>query len=401
LSDDVAEHIPGCNMAFRREQLMAIGGFDPRFRIAGDDVDICWRLQERGWTIGFAPTAVVWHHPRNSIKAYLKQQSGYAKAEALLAGKWPEKYNNAGHSTWHGRLYGRGIVESLLPRSRIYHGVWGSAPFQSVYQPCSGNLLLSLTLMPEWYFLLAALGLLTAAGASWRPLLWMSPLLVAGVSLTVMQAARAGQRAVFYPEPCSGLRRVALRFLVGWLHIVQPVARLIGRVRHGLGPWNWSGFVGISPLPTVHSLWSERWDPIETRLSELVAILKDSHAAVMFGGDFDRWDIAIRGGFFGEVRAIAMVEEHEEGRQLCRFRTWPKPPTAALAAVIALAGLAGLAGLDHAWVACASLSVAAGALGLLIYADCAIAMSRWRDAVDRYLDRNRHLHVVAPKSAIG
>ena len=55
----VAEHIPGCNMAFRREALEAIGGFDPQFRIAGDDVDICWRLQERGWTIGFCPAAVV------------------------------------------------------------------------------------------------------------------------------------------------------------------------------------------------------------------------------------------------------------------------------------------------------------------------------------------------------
>ena len=32
--------------------------------------------------MGFAPTAVVWHHRRNSIKTYFKQQRGYAKAEA-------------------------------------------------------------------------------------------------------------------------------------------------------------------------------------------------------------------------------------------------------------------------------------------------------------------------------
>ena len=64
LSDEVAEHIPGCNMAYRLDRLRAIGGFDPRFRIAGDDVDICWRLQERGWTLGFSPAAVVWHHRR-------------------------------------------------------------------------------------------------------------------------------------------------------------------------------------------------------------------------------------------------------------------------------------------------------------------------------------------------
>src|SRR5207248_1822068 len=32
LSDREAEHIPGCNSAFRAEALRAIGGFDPQFR---------------------------------------------------------------------------------------------------------------------------------------------------------------------------------------------------------------------------------------------------------------------------------------------------------------------------------------------------------------------------------
>src|SRR5205823_11280236 len=53
LSDCEAEHIPGCNMAFRKACLEAIGGFDAQFRTAGDDVDACWRLQERGSTLGF------------------------------------------------------------------------------------------------------------------------------------------------------------------------------------------------------------------------------------------------------------------------------------------------------------------------------------------------------------
>src|SRR5437667_132830 len=88
LSDLIAEHIPGCNMAFRKSCLQAIGGFDPQFRVAGDDVDICWRLQKQGWTIGFSPAAMVWHHRRNSVRAYLRQQKGYGKAEALLEKKW-------------------------------------------------------------------------------------------------------------------------------------------------------------------------------------------------------------------------------------------------------------------------------------------------------------------------
>ena len=113
LSDQEAEHIPGCNMAFRKATLQAIGGFDPQFRIAGDDVDVCWRLQKRGWTLGFHPAAMVWHHRRNSIRAYWKQQINYGKAEALLERKWPEKYNAAGHLTWTGRVYGNGHTSLL------------------------------------------------------------------------------------------------------------------------------------------------------------------------------------------------------------------------------------------------------------------------------------------------
>src|SRR5437588_737649 len=45
LSDQEAEHIPGCNMAFRKACLQEIGGFDPNLRVAGDDCDLCWRLQ--------------------------------------------------------------------------------------------------------------------------------------------------------------------------------------------------------------------------------------------------------------------------------------------------------------------------------------------------------------------
>src|SRR5207244_3909825 len=110
VSDTQAEHIPGCNMAFRRTALQAIGGFDEQFRRAGDDVDVCWRLLERGMTIGFSAAGVVWHHRRASVGAYVRQQRGYGEAEALLERKWPEKYNALGHVAWAGRIYGGGVA---------------------------------------------------------------------------------------------------------------------------------------------------------------------------------------------------------------------------------------------------------------------------------------------------
>src|SRR5213594_3978571 len=201
LNDREAEHIPGCNMAFRKESLQAIGGFDPQFRTAGDDVDVCWQLQERGWTLGFHPAALVWHHRRNSVRTYWKQQIGYGRAEAMLERKWPEKYNGPGHVRWTGRLYGSGLTHALgWRRSRVYHGVWGGAPFQSLYQPGS-SLLGSLPQMPEWHLMTASLAGIAALSVAWRPFTLALPLLVAAMVLPVAQAWLSAVRARFPDEP--------------------------------------------------------------------------------------------------------------------------------------------------------------------------------------------------------
>src|SRR5438309_3519962 len=83
LTDVVAEHIPGCNMAFYRWAFQSVGGFDTEYRKAGDDVDFCWRIQQAGWVIAFSPTAIVWHYRRFTLRAFLRQQDGYGEAESL------------------------------------------------------------------------------------------------------------------------------------------------------------------------------------------------------------------------------------------------------------------------------------------------------------------------------
>ena len=54
----------------------AIGGFDPLFRAAGDDVDLCWRLQNDGHAIGFSPAAMVWHFRRNTVQGLSQAADG-------------------------------------------------------------------------------------------------------------------------------------------------------------------------------------------------------------------------------------------------------------------------------------------------------------------------------------
>jgi hypothetical protein len=66
-------------------------------------------------------------------------------------------------------------------------------------------------------------------------------------------------------------------------------------------------------------------------------------AVVRRGGDFDRWDLELRGGLGGSARMLHTVEDHQYG-QIGRFRVWPVWPFALLlvAAVLALLGSAAI-----------------------------------------------------------
>jgi O-antigen biosynthesis protein len=364
LSDQEAEHIPGCNMAYRTATLRAIGGFDTQFRTAGDDVDICWRLQERGQTLGFSPAAVVWHHRRNSVRTYWKQQKGYGKAEALLEQKWPEKYNSAGHPTWAGRVYSSSVKPILGRVARIYHGIWGAAPFQSLYQRAPSTLQ-SLPLMPEWYLVIMTLAALSALGAFWRPLLWTVPFLVIALTASLARATVSAARSSFSGRPRSRMAQVGLKGLTAVLHILQPLARLSGRLQHGLTPWRrWVPEGRPLFRPRVISLWSERWQTPEHRVEAFEKALRGNREVVLRGGEYDRWDLEVRGGLLASARLLMAVEEHGAGSQYIRFRLWPRYSPAGLGVILLFATLSCTAALDGAGIAAVILGMVTGLLAL-------------------------------------
>ena len=373
LSDRVAEHIPGCNMAFRREALTAIGGFDPRFRVAGDDVDICWRLQAQGWTLGFHPAAMVWHHRRNSVRAYWKQQRGYGRAEALLKRKWPGKYSDTGQLTWAGRIYSRSLTRTLdLRRGRVYHGTWGAAPFQRLYEP-GPRTIYSLSLMPEWFLALPVLTGLSALGLEWRPLgLLALPLLAVALLVPVAQGWLSAGKAAFPTAETSRPRRLGMRILTAVLHILHPLARLTGRLQgsSARGPTQ----VGFAvPRPRRMAIWSERGESLEQRLHGIENLLATSGTPVRRGGEWDDWDLEVAAGALGRVRLIAAVEDHGWGAQLVRYRWWPSATTAGCAITLAFTGLALGAALDAAWPVAGVLAGVALVVALRIARQCGVA----------------------------
>ena len=344
ISDLVAEHLPGCNLAVRRDRLQEVGGFDPQFRVAGDDVDLCWRLQEKGCTLGFAPSAVVWHHRRGSLKTYWKQQFHYGIAEALLERKWPEKYNIAGHLSWAGQLYGPGAAAIFGLRERIYHGTWGLALFQSAERVTSEWT--SLPLTPEYYLLIAGFAVASLAGIFVKPLLFLLFPLAFTVALPIWTAAKRAGTVPLQPGFSS-----RSRFTVACLHLLQPVARLCGRFSGGLHPWRYrrlSRFV--FPTARNFTIWSESHLPIEERLTKWEAALRANGYTLRRGREFDRWDLEVRVGFFGGAKLWALAEDHGAGKQLIRVRI---RPTCKFAGWIIFAGLtinALISYFDQLWI---------------------------------------------------
>ncbi len=343
VSDREAEHVPGCNMAFRKSALEEIGGFDERFWAAGDDVDVCWRLQEAGGTLGFSAGAVVMHRRRDSVRRYLKQQYGYGKAEALLERKWPAHYNRAGASRWSGRIYEPPAAGGSRRRALVRYGTWGTGLFQSIYDP-PASALSSLFQMPESLLLIALFAGVSALGLLWPPLLLAVPALLAVMAWVLGTSAVSGWRA--NPAvPGRPLREsLQRRGLTALLYLLQPAARLAGRLRNGLSPWRRRIRPGAAwPRRRTVELWTGEWREPQARIQQLQDALAARGGYVRSGGPFDRWDLDLRTGPLGGVKIRVAVEEHGGGTQLLRARICPLASAGGVLLALLLGALAAVA----------------------------------------------------------
>ncbi len=321
LSDEVAEHIAGCNMAFRRDTLLGLGGFDPVYRAAGDDVDICWRFQDAGHVIGFSPAAIVWHFRRNTVKAYCDQQRGYGKAEALVYSKHPFRFNLFGQAKWLGRIYGDLSTSLLLSRRPvIYSGVFGRGLFQTLYEPPS-SLTAVLPLTFEW----SAAALFMASGAivggGWWGLLAV-PLLVTW-AMCVNGALKAPIDARFTGPKARAL--VALLIYLGPL--LRGWERIRWRLREKraqprLAPAATEQRAQISWRRWAFHLayWSEAGTEKEALLGGLMDFLVRQKYFVMPDTGWSSWDLEIARGLCSRALVTVCVENHGGGKRLLRVR---------------------------------------------------------------------------------
>jgi hypothetical protein len=84
----------------------------------------------------------------------------------------------------------------------------------------------------------------------------------------------------------------------------------------------------------------------------------------------------------GSARTLMAIEEHGAGKQLVRFRTWPKCSSAGVVVIALFALLSGGAALDRAWVASAILGAVAATLALRMLWECSVATAAVLNVVE-------------------
>ena len=63
---------PSCNLAYRKEAFLSVGGFDEWF-LTAEDIDLNLRAVQRGHQIRYEDQAVIYHRTRGSVFDFLKQ----------------------------------------------------------------------------------------------------------------------------------------------------------------------------------------------------------------------------------------------------------------------------------------------------------------------------------------
>ncbi len=78
--------------AFRRDRFLEMNGYDTSFPVAcAEDIELSYRMSARGWTMKFAPTAVVFHTHPDTFAKYLKKKYKFAFWRVLAVRKNPAK----------------------------------------------------------------------------------------------------------------------------------------------------------------------------------------------------------------------------------------------------------------------------------------------------------------------
>ncbi|HEX2191671.1 MAG TPA: glycosyltransferase family 2 protein [Acidimicrobiales bacterium] len=135
--------VSGTCMLVRRSAFEAVGGFDEAYFMYVEDVDLCWRLQQVGWRVGYEPKARVVHTvgasseraPYRMIAAHHRSLLRFAVRSTTGARRLVLPFVAVGLAVrtvlaWAQRAW-RGVPHAMVtaPRRRL------SMPFRRLHRP--------------------------------------------------------------------------------------------------------------------------------------------------------------------------------------------------------------------------------------------------------------------------
>ena len=310
--DREAEHLPGCNLAVRREAFAAVGGFRAEYHAAGDDVDFCWRLLEAGWRLEYVAAAMVWHYRRFTAGAYLRQQWGYGKAEALLMRGHGDRFGLTGGARWRGVVYEPAAGRLGDDRVSIYGGMFGMAGYQIVYRRLVPGWAW-VVMTGQWWLVVCGLGLLGVV---------VGELLVVAVVMGLVPVVAGWWMARVLRMGVKWDGDGGARWRLWGLVVLQPVVRSAARLWWGVrlgswpggrrGEWRWPSGERRWRVCGVQGMVREYWSAGGVGREALLAALEGS-GSVRVGDEWDDWDLSWRDEGGWEVRVSTVTEYHREG----------------------------------------------------------------------------------------
>jgi len=202
--------------------------------------------------------------------------------------------------------------------------------------------------------LIASLSLVMAAGAaSFGPSTWLAYWLAAvgglGLAMTLGKCIDYGLRTDIDSLPRIGrhsrvVSRAWYRVAIAWLHLIQPLARMHGRVRgllfqprayastdseNGQRPrpvpsWPdaWRALRVLGGVQLEDSFWSESWIDAESLLARFTNRLRALHAVRLIeidSGWSTEHDVSVGIGRWGRFTVLVLCEDHGGGKCLHRI----------------------------------------------------------------------------------
>ncbi len=112
------------NASVARIHLRAVGGFDTAFRRA-EDVELAYRLADRGLRFAFDPTAIVHHYAERSFESWLQAAYAYGRNDVVFGRDHGRGWLlEAIGREFHGRhALVRGVTRACLPRPLLGRAV--------------------------------------------------------------------------------------------------------------------------------------------------------------------------------------------------------------------------------------------------------------------------------------